>query len=105
MAVSTSKSVSMTGNGLSSWVPLAKGWNRVYIKSTAWSTSSVAVVLNNVDSSAYAAAEDANGAVVATSNKSFDLLGPGLIAGVMSTYGSTAVTLTVTDLLTDTPKK
>lgn len=99
MAIASSKTISIVANGQTSWIPLAPGHNRVFVKSTNWSTSSLAISLNSVDSASGAPAEITDGEplVIATSNKVFDVDGPGYIGGVMSTYGSTAVTVEVLD--------
>jgi len=61
MAIATSKTISIVADGQTPWIPLAPGHNRVFVKSTNWSTSSLAISLNSVDSAAGAPAEITDG--------------------------------------------
>lgn len=98
MAIASSKTISISANGQSPWIPLAPGPNRVFVKSASWSTSSLAILLNSADDNTTAPAEITSGTpLVVTANKVFDVDGPGYVGGFMSTYGSTAVTMEVLD--------
>lgn len=102
MAVSASKKVTFSGNTTSPWIPLSPGLNRIVAKSTSWSGSSLALRFNDADNANdFALKDSAGSAITATANAYYDVFGPGFVCGIMSSYGSTAVTLEVLD--SDTP--
>lgn len=92
------KIVSLEANGRGNWIPLSPGLNRILLKSTSWSGSSVALKFNteNTDGD-YALKDSAGSAITATANYYTDFFGPGYVCGVMSSYGSTPVTIEVVD--------
>lgn len=106
MSIATSKTISLSANGLGSWIPLAAwtpknpGMNRIEIKSTNWNGSSVALKFNTEDSTAHSPVESGGTAITVTSNKVVDLYGPGYVTGLMSAYGGTEVTIKVVDMAT-----
>jgi len=106
MSIATSKTITLSANGLGDWIPLAQwtprnpGLNRIEIKCSNWSGSSVAMKFNSEDSANHSPLEDNSGAINVTSNKTIDVLGPGYITGLVSSYGGTAITIKVIDMST-----
>ena len=95
---SANKKVTFSGNTTSDWIPLSPGLNRILVKSTSWSGSSLALRYNDADTTNdFALKDGAGSAITATANAYHDVFGPGYVRGIMSSHGGTAVTLEVID--------
>ena len=98
MAIAVGNSISVTANGLASWVELSSGANRLIVKSTSWAGSNAGIRYSDdgLDASEVTVKDAIGGAeVVATANEIYDFNGPGYVTIDVSSYGGTAVTLTV----------
>lgn len=104
MAVSQTRSLTLSADGRSSWVPLieytvgnAICLNRIVIRCEDWAGSSVELRYNIEDSTNDCPVEDSFGTITVTSNRVIELFGPGYVGAIVSSYGGTEITFDVID--------
>ncbi len=73
------------------------------VRCSNWNGSSVAMRYNIEDTSNDVPIEINGAAVIVTANRAIDLLGPGFVGGLMSSYGGTPVSLQVLDAQSKLP--
>lgn len=89
-------SILVSADGLSAWLPLADGENKVAITCPGWSTSFLALRTSHDGQNASEAklVTDRPDNACITENSEIKVTGPGFIGGRMSNYGGSPVTIT-----------
>ena len=100
MAIATGRTTTVSSATTSDWVKLKTGTNRIYVSCATWSTTSVAMQVSNDASTAFPC-EDSSGQIVCTSNKAFDVDGPGYFRMNCTAYAANVVTMAVTNPIDD----
>lgn len=100
MAIATGRTTSVASATTSDWVAMKSGVNRVYVSCGTWSTTSVAMQVSHDASTVYPC-EDVSGQIVCTSNKVFDVDGPGYVRMNCTAYAANAVTMLVANPIDD----
>lgn len=98
MAQAAGNTTTQLADGLSSWVKLSPGGNRITIESTTWGGSTAALHYSpdGTDARDFVAKDDIDrSAISASENEFYDLDGPGWVAILVGSTGGTLKRLTV----------
>ena len=101
MAIATSNTVSVASVAATDWVKMRTGINRIYVSCATWGTTSVAYQLSHDADTAYPLESPIGTALTTTTNRCFDVIGPGYVRLNCTAYDANAVTLKVLNPIDD----